>query len=658
MRRSILTLLLFAGLAAAQDEHRLASLVPPDTMLLAEFDDLGGYERWTRETALGRMWVEPEMQQFVGGLHKAIAAAVENLRRQGMDPFAIAGLEPTDFTGIAVRRAGLAVIDVDLENNGRPDLVLTIQCRKGIKNVRKILQAVRTAAGTFAGIGFKVEKHGDIEVSWAEIHQAGEIVMAFIGDRFVLTTSRARMHDVLTRLKGGRVQALANAPQFVETLRRMGASKTAALVYVDVQRIAKRVGPVVKALVGDDWDKEAAPMLSLLGLDAIERVALADVPQGVNWRTEFFVKLSERRGLFSLIQDAPTSHRFAAYTPENAFYYVAERGDMVRYFDDLMKWGAKIDPRATQEAREMIARYNKVLGIDLRNDFMQSFGDEWAGYVSVPEGGGMIPDMVVFASVKDRARLEKSLRALVEKYTAVLGMYGERKVKRAPKIRHRKSMAGSHAIHSIEITDRRGEPIPIMPSWTVGEDYVMFALWPQTLRNALARTRSLRDNAEFNRLRRSVPQGSIASSYVDCPKLVGFAYNTLVPVLQGLQGAINRELAPYGASINLHELPPSSVITKHLSPYMSYVKMEKDAMRIGYVSPFGLSLTAMSAGGMGALVGAAYMAGRQRVQVVMVEAEEAQAEELGAHAMRRHYEERLRKLERQIAELRKLIEEK
>ena len=664
MRSSILILLIvaamFAGVAAAQearDEHRLAALVPPDTMVLLEMDDLGGYDWWTRETALGRIFVEPQMQQFAGGLKKAFAAAVQNLRRQGFDPFAMAGLEPADFTNVSIQRAGIALIDIDVQGGRRPrpDVVLTFQCRKGIENVKKIVTAARTAAGTFAGIGFNVEKHGDIEVSWAEIPRAGEIATAFVGNRMIVTSSRARMHDVLTRLKGGRAMALAGAPHFVETLRRMGAAKTSTLGYIDVQRVTRRVSALITAEYGASWKDKFAPVISALGIDAIERIAIADVPQGTNWRTEFFVKLKERRGLFGLIQDAPTTHRFAAYTPAKPLYYSAERADMGRYFNDFVAWMSKIEPGTEREADEIFARYEKVLGVDLRKDFIGSFGDEWASYIAVPEGGGLIPDIVMFASVKDRARLEKSIRALVEKYNDVLAMYGEHKVRRAPRIRHRKSKAGAHTIHSIEITQHNGEPIPIVPSWTMGDDYIIVALWPQTIRNALSRTHSLRDNPDFNKLRQSVPQGATASSYIDCPAIVGFAYNTLVPVLQGMQGAINGQLQPYGASLNFHELPPSSVITKHLSPMMSYAKMEKDAFRMGYVSSFGLSVTAMSTAGLGAVVGlsVAFMERGREVEIA-----EAVAEAEPRQELRRAYEQRIADLERRVELLRKLLEDK
>ena len=45
-----------------------------------------------------------------------------------------------------------------------------------------------------------------------------------------------------------------------------------------------------------------------------------------------------------------------------------------------------------------------MLGIDIRKDLLEALGTEWAAYVGAPPGGGLIPDIAMFATVRDRAR--------------------------------------------------------------------------------------------------------------------------------------------------------------------------------------------------------------------------------------------------------------
>ncbi|MHC4952759.1 MAG: DUF3352 domain-containing protein [Planctomycetota bacterium] len=689
MRRLVLILLAFAGLVSAQEAPRslrLSELVPPDTLLLLEMDDLGGYEKWSKETALGRIWSEPEMQKFVGGMKKAAADAVNNARRQGFDPFAMAGLEPADFTGIVFEQGGVALIDVDLDNFGYPDAVLMLQCRKGMESVRKILRAAKMAAGTFAGVGFTPAKEGDIEIFSAEIPGGGAVAYAIAGDRLVMTSSVKRLKDVLGRLKGTRAANLRGSPALGGALKRLGAKRNGTVFYLDAKRAGK-IGMALMRTFADEADvREAEMIASAIGLDAVEHVVVTDIPQGPNFRTEFLIKMSERKGLFGFMQDAPTAHRFASFVPREPLLYASEKSDVARYFDDGVKWAETFEPGATKEVQQILQRYNRVLGIDLRKDLIGSLGDEWGFYVDAPPGGGLIPDMVMFASLRDREKLHKSLRALVERYPDVLAMYGEGTVERSPKIRHRKTTFGDHEIHCIEIVDRRGEPIPVVPCWTMGKDYVAMALWPATLKHALTRKSSLADNPRFQELRAAIPQGAISCGYWDMPKFVGWGYNTVVPALQGVQGAINHKLKPYGASVNMHDLPPASVILKHLTPVMSYTKIEKDAVRFGYVSPCGLSLaTIVPAAAVAAAISVdtmergrhmEMMRARERAERARLEAEarrrkaaaeaaargKKEAAEVAAlrkqlAAQRARYERRIRQIERQIEELKKLLQE-
>ena len=236
------------------------------------------------------------------------------------------------------------------------------------------------------------------------------MAMCFVGDRMFMATSRARIRDAVTKLMGARIAALEGRPEYVETLRRMGASKTSTIFYADVQRIAGHVGKILAREVDAETVQEINAIMQLTGFADIERVAVADIPQGTNWRSEFFIKLKKRTGLFGWMQDAPTSHRFAAYTPKNPLLYGAERADMGRYLENYLRFLVAIEETTAEEIDEIFARYDKVLGIDVRKEFIGAFGDEWAAYLAAPEHGGLIPDFVVFASVKDRMALQKSMR--------------------------------------------------------------------------------------------------------------------------------------------------------------------------------------------------------------------------------------------------------
>ncbi|MHC4451724.1 MAG: DUF3352 domain-containing protein [Planctomycetota bacterium] len=651
MLRAFVILLLATAPLHAQGS--LAEYVPPSTPVLIEFDDLGGYEQWTKNSALGRIWVEPEMQRFVQGMKQAISKGVAAQRARGPDFFMMAGLEPADFLGIEVRRAGVAVCDVV---RGHPDVVLMIELRKGTANVEKILRQFRMAFGMFLGATWTAEDAGDKKI-WHVTMGDYEFAHVVAGNRVLFTTGRARLKETLARIKGAKLAALAGQSTYRATLETMGAKRAQSLFYLNAPAVYRHIEP----FLSERERREAREIIGATGLDAVEAIAVADVPVGANLRSEFCIKLKERRGFFKLFQAAPTTHRFVGRVPRNPLFYGSERFDTTQFLKDVVAWAETIEPGTEKEYRALLDRYNRVIGIDLEKDLVGSLGDEWSAYVGDTPGGSLIPDMVMMISLKDRARFEASLRAMVESYPDVLEMHGKQ---RATSVRHRRTKFAGRDIHLLELADRRGDPIPIVPSWTFGEDYVAFALWPHALKHMLTNRPSFDGNEAFRKVLEQAPAGAASQGYFDLPRVVGFAYNTVVPMLQGVQGAIDKKLEPFGVAVNLHDLPRAEVITKHLTPCVSYTKVEDGAIRMGYVSPFGLSLSLGSLAALGAVAGGTAMAVEKGNRVAMDEAMAAQRAhrrirelELQLVKERERWAARLARLEAQLAELKKLIEE-
>ena len=110
MRRIGLLLLVCIGLAPAQDAPAsaadLASLVPEGTLLFAEFDDLGGVSDWMKNTSLGRICSEPDVQAFLKPFVDQIHSGLDKIPANA-NPLAAAGLSWRDFQGIEIRRAAL-----------------------------------------------------------------------------------------------------------------------------------------------------------------------------------------------------------------------------------------------------------------------------------------------------------------------------------------------------------------------------------------------------------------------------------------------------------------------------------------------------------------------------------------------------------------------
>ncbi|MHC4819518.1 MAG: bZIP transcription factor, partial [Planctomycetota bacterium] len=204
-------------------------------------------------------------------------------------------------------------------------------------------------------------------------------------------------------------------------------------------------------------------------------------------------------------------------------------------------------------------------------------------------------------------------------------------------------------IRFLELSQKNGDPIPVAPAWAFADDFLVLALVPQTIKHALLEKRSLRGSDEFHTLLRRIPQSSFSHTYVDMKGVTAWIYNTAVPVLQVLQGAINGHLARF------------SELTRHLGGAMFYSAVEDDCLRFGYVSDFGATLLVapfMMLGTLGTL------AAKGKHEAVVHEVRRAERTEKRRAQVERLQAEnallrkRLDAIEREIAEIKRLVEEK
>ena len=129
MRRVAFVLVFAVSLvrAAPEASPELAALVPAETLLVAECNDLDGKGRFGDGTAIGKLLAEPEVRQFTEKLEASFKAA---FAANAQGPLGMFGLKPEDFDGIKARRAGLAVVAARPEAM-HVDLVLYLETRAG-----------------------------------------------------------------------------------------------------------------------------------------------------------------------------------------------------------------------------------------------------------------------------------------------------------------------------------------------------------------------------------------------------------------------------------------------------------------------------------------------------------------------------------------------
>jgi len=656
----LLAILLAAPVARAEPERppELAALVPAETLLLVECNDVDGRGRLGEGTALGKLFAEPEVKRFLDRLREQLKVAST---RNAREPLAMVGLTPEDFDGIAIRRAGFALVGLSMETR-QADMVLWLETRAGGEKVARILKALRQAAEAFAGATFtETEVRGRKVVSTqVESH---EICVAVEGDRFILTTRAGRMEEILQALDEGHRAPLSASPRVARLRERMGAAKSAVFAYADAPALGRFALDALRFRAQGEAD-QVQHVVHALGLDAVEAIGFADIPEGAGFRTEAAFLLKERRGLFALASTTPPSQRFAAMTPPDALVYACETCDLVTLWDGIVGLAGAVEPSLRAKLEQAARMGGSLLELDLRKDLLGALGTEWAGYIAWPPGGGLLPDIVLFASVRDRAQLEKTLDAVAAKVREFR--------RRGSTVTSGKTEFRGKEIRFLEITDKRGDPQPFAPAWAFGEDFVVFGICPQTVKHALMEkehhvgmsggapggagpSRGLSGRTDFVQLLGAAPKDTVSTTYVDLGRVVTWFYAASVPALQVAQASINRQLQPLGMRINFEDLPPAEVIARHLSGMLCYTAVEDDCIRAGYVSQIGAPLVVAPVAALAALGLMVSGAAQNERARMMAEQAEARAAEMQAATRAAEAEKQRAKaaaLEQEVARVR------
>jgi hypothetical protein len=618
--KRILLVLALSGLAAAEAPKGLAELLPASSVAVFEATSLD------EETPLEKLCAEPEVARFLEGLRAAFRTAGGSV-----GPLQILGLSPQDLAGMEIDRAGIGLVDFSCEELADLDLVVAVRFARGEAKAAKVFERLRQAAEQFLGLVFESRQVRGREV-WSTHAMRVEVCAAFAGDRFLLTTSAGRMEAILAALEGGRPDPLAVSARFRGAFDGMAAGPRGAVGFLDVKAVAERV---LKAFPGP----EARRIWERLGLGNVETAAMADTLVDGLWRTECSIRFPKREGLLALPEAGRAPDRFLPLVPPDAILVESERLDAARMLATLRET-LRAEPELSNAFEAAVREANEALGIDLQADLLAALGTEWTAYVRF---AGLLPEVVGFATLRDREKFEKSVATAIARLNAVA-------LERGGRVTLRETPFRTGTIRFLEICETRGSPVPISPAWMVRDDHVVFGLWPQSVKNALRQPAPFGGVTVlpwFDALRGLVPANASAVTCVDTASILRCLYETGAPILQGVQAAINDYLAPFGTRVPFEDLPPPEVVGKHLRATVLWSSVNETSARCGMISSLGapaaFAAIALPVAAFAGLVATARFHGPVEIEVAAPPSPDTR--------------ERIARLEREIAELNEMLRE-
>ncbi|MCU0724528.1 MAG: DUF3352 domain-containing protein [Planctomycetes bacterium] len=564
----VLTLIALVALApaAAQDTKtpRLEELVPENTFLLASIPDLPAVTAGCKQTALAALVHDEEVQRFLAPLGKFIEQGLAEVERELGHPL-------SSIYAMLKGQIAVAVVHFDPMQGGMvPDVAFYADLGSSVSDFRKLHEELLAKGGEEMGV--RESEHRGVKIWTMAVPPGIDISMACLGNALVVTTRPERMAAMIDAAQAGLPASLAANQTFRRVGELTGGAGKMLDVFVNVESIL--------GYFAEQMEPEVMRGLEKSGITSIK---------GAGWGSSFSAEgvrdsltvyaPGEKRGFLALpYASKGDGTGLLARMPREAFYAASGSMNFAAFYGILLETLGAIEPSALDEATGYIQHFEEVMGLRLLEDLLVPMGEEFGFYSAMPDGGGLIPDLVLLMRPKDPAKLLATLDQLVAKIGAMAEDSGDAKVE------HRRMDFSGREIHYVHVTQRWGDPFPVTPCYVLHGDLVAFGLYPQVLKDFVARpidAPAVLTRPDFQRVVKGLPEGLASLEYMDLAAGVRLLYGTLVPIAQMFGKS---EEIPLDMAL----LPRTAIVAKHFFGMATGMKLDADGFTMHCYSPTGL----------------------------------------------------------------------
>ncbi len=594
MRRTLLltvlaALLLLPSVAFGQETAtpKLEDLLPDHSFVFVSVNDFTSMREQASRTAMMKLWQEEEVQQFLAPGMAMIEQQLAQLEKQ-------TGHRLADLCGLLNGQVALAVVEYDPMYGGLvPDAVMLVDLGSGMENFRQVHAEMMSGAGD--QISVTPMEHAGVKYEAIMLPMGLELSVAYLGNALTISTRPERMAGLIDSFKGGLPTSLRNSKTFQAVKKRTGGDGAFVNVFINVESVL--------GFFGEQVDSMTMRALDVLGIHDIKALGMGSSFHQEGIRDTFFAYApGEKKGLMGLMYTSPgDGTKLLSRVPANAFYASAARVDLHELLARALEMAGQIEPSIVEQALQGLAQAREMLGLDIQQDLLLPFGEELAFYAALPDGGGLIPDLVFMSRLRDPDKFLNSLGKLV--IAAQQQMKRDRRVK--IDLRSMKFMGKT--IHYIHIGHKRGDPVPVMPSLYLDGNLCVMALYPQVLKDHIARgpnAPSILTRPDFARVMRGLPAGMDSIEYMDFNAGMRLLYGTLAPVIQLAANDLD-------CPLDMALLPRTETIARHFFGGGWGMDLAEDGIAMHAYTPMGVMpimaasilpavffATRMSSGGM------------------------------------------------------------
>lgn len=592
------TVFFVSGTAQSGNEKRgaLEQWVPANTFAFVSVPNLTAARDAFKRTSLWKIWEDEEVKQALEPTRAAIDEQWKEFEKNFEETI---GLTFDDAMAVLDGQVACAIVDLPGSNDRGPeklDVLFALDVgsyrdraeqliAKGKEEILKQQESLKEGSYDFKG--FQISTLGDEQLT---LH------WTFVGNTFLLGTRKGTFENVVTAANDGLPTCLANDAMFAKVRATCGAGNEHFLLYANVYELYAKYEP--------EMDEDAIKVISGLGLRDVKALGAAVTLGEGDVKDVVYIHCpGPRKGIPKLLSFASAEPRDLAIVPKDAIAVGVMNLDLAQAYDDVLDTVRHVaENEDYKEMEDGIAEVETELGFRFR-DLLSSLGTQYVSYSSFPEAGGLMPDSVTAVELRDAAKFEACVNAVVDKKKAEfrdLPFQGET-------IRY---------MARVEVPEQADREVRAFLSgyplaYVIRGNTLYFSQSTHSLRRMILALKHGGETVASNSLWRTAnarlggPQGFLL--YYDFARLFNLGYNTVVPVAQYFQGFLSEA----GIPLDIARLPLGETLGKYISQSITGVASDADGIKIESHSSIGLSISGLFAAGVGAAIAIPAM-GRQR----------------------------------------------
>ena len=334
-------------------------LLPDSTVVYLRVENVPELVTKFRETAMGRILSDEQVQPFVGDLYGSAIEAFQQVQDR-------IGVGLQELLAIPQGELCIAVVAPD---EGRPDVVVLADVGDKLTAAKKLLESGE-AALTEQGAQRSTEKVGEIDLTVFELANGNRRLAYFEREAtIVLSTSPDLAKQILAVWDGEKIETLASDRRFTAIMNRSKGTKDERpqlTWYADPITLAKRVGR------GNLSAQTGLAIISGLGLDGLKAIGGSAVfaTEEFDSIAHFHVMLANpREGVIKMIAFDSGDVTPEPFIPKDAAGYLTLNWNIDQTLDELVRLYDTFRGENAWDV-EVVGRITEGLELDLEKDLL------------------------------------------------------------------------------------------------------------------------------------------------------------------------------------------------------------------------------------------------------------------------------------------------